>query len=137
MAIRSDTFSLIKPFTATVGANGQATINITQAINGLIWQVFQIGFALNQPALTAQVGAHLNGIPLTSTVFMQAVNFIGFPYKMESFFIGPPYVGLRAGDIIACAVLNATPGDTFTAGCFISEEQDPSSAGRNPQWGMS
>jgi len=134
MTLRSDTFSLIKPFTAVVGSNGQASLSITQAINGLIWQVFQIGFALNQVALAAQVGAHMNGIPLTSTVYMQQVTFSGFPYRMESFFVGPPFVGLKAGDQIVCAVVGATPGDTFTAGAYISEEQDPSAAGRNPQW---
>ena len=134
--LRSDTMSLIKPFTATVAGNGSATAVITMSLNGLIWQVFQIGFALNETALTAQVGAHMNGIPLTSSVLMQPVLFSGFPYKMESFFVGPPYVGLKAGDMITCSVISATPGDTFTAGAYISEEQDPAASGRNPQWFM-
>lgn len=131
--IRSDTFSLIKPFTVTVGSNGQAQVDIAHNINGLIWQVFQIGFALGITSSFAQVGAHLNGIPLTAAVVMQPVTFSGFPYKMESYFVGPPYVGLRAGDKITCAVINATSGDTFTAGAYISEEQDPA-AGSAPWW---
>lgn len=129
--IRSDTFSLIKPFTALVGSDGQATLAIEHTINGIIWQVFQIGFALGVKANFAQVGAHLNGIPLTAAVVMQPVSFDGFPYKMESFFVGPPYVGLKAGDQIVCAVINAQGGDTFTAGAYISEEQDPAAAGHS------
>jgi len=126
--LRSDTFALIKPFTSKIGANGQATIEISHPINGLIWQVFQIGFALGQSAINAQVGAHVNGIPLTSSVLMQPVSFQGIPYAMESFFFGPPYVGLRAGDKIVCSVINATVNDTFTAGAYISEEQDPNAS---------
>lgn len=131
--IRSDTFSLIKPFTASVGSNGQATLDITHNLQGIIWQVYQIGFALGVTASFAQIGAHLNGIPLTAAVAMQPVAFTGFPYKMESYFVGPPYVGLKAGDKITCAVINATSGDTFTAGAYISEEQDPGAAAR-PWW---
>lgn len=131
--IRSDTFSLIKPFTAIVGANGQAQLSITHNLNGIIWQVFQIGFALGKAANFAQVGAHLNGIPLTSSVQMQPVSFSGFPYAMESYFIGPPYVGLKAGDQITCAVITAVAGDVFTAGAYISEDQDPATANR-PYW---
>jgi hypothetical protein len=133
MTLRSDTFTEIQPFQATVNAGGQATLQITHAINGLIWQVFQIGFALNQTALNSQVGAHMNGIPLTAAVLMQQVMFPGFPYLMESFFVGPPYVGLKAGDQITCSVINAVPGDVFTAGAYISEEQDMGKALR-PYW---
>lgn len=123
MAVTNETFSLIKPFTAVVGSNGQATVAITHSLQGILWQIFQIGFALNQTAFQAQVGAHMNGIPLTSAVAMQTVAFTGFPYAMESFFVGPPYVGLKAGDQIVCAVRGATVGDTFTAGAYLSEEQ--------------
>lgn len=123
--IRSDTFSLIKPFVTTVGANGQAQLSITHNLHGIVWQVFQIGFALGKTATSAQCGAHLNGIPLTSAVLMQPVAFTGFPYAMESYFVGPPYVGLKAGDQIVCAVISATNGDIFTAGAYISEELDP------------
>jgi hypothetical protein len=131
MALSNETYSLIKPFTAKVGANGQTSIPITHNQSGLIWQIFQIGFALGVSALTAQVGAHFNGIPLTSSVLMQPVMFVGVPFAMESFFVGPPYVGLKAGDQIVCSVINASPGDIFTAGAFISEEQDP---GISTQW---
>lgn len=131
MALRDDTFSIIHPFTAVVDATGSASVSITHSINGLIWQVFQIGFALNESAISAQVGAHFNGIPLTSSVQMQPVKFKGFPYAMESFFFGPPYVGLRAGDQVVCSVLSATPGDVFTAGAFVSEEQDPGQPGQS------
>lgn len=123
MVIRSDTFSLIKPFMATVNASGQATLSITHSIQGMVWQIFQIGFALNIAAPSPQVGAHMNGIPLTAAVSMQRTSFTGFPYAMESFFVGPPYVGLKAGDQIVCSVIGATTGDTFTAGAYISEEQ--------------
>lgn len=133
MTLRSDTIQQIQPFTAKVGSNGQASVTITQSIHGLIWQVFQIGFGLNQSAINAQVGAHLNGIPLTSSVLMQPVMFQGVPYAMESFFVGPPYVGLKAGDQIVCSVINAVVGDTFTAGAFYSEEQDAGAI--SPWWG--
>lgn len=133
MTIRSDTFSLIKPFVAKVGANGQAQLSITHNLQGIVWQVFQIGFALGIKSTFAQCGAHLNGIPLTSAVQMQPVSFNGFPYAMESYFVGPPYIGLKAGDQIVCAVISATSGDTFTAGAYISEEQDPDAA-VHPYW---
>lgn len=133
MALTDQTFYLIKPFTATIAANGQASVQITHNIQGLIWQIFQIGFALNALAPAPQVGAHLNGIPLTSAVTMQQVTFTGTPFRMESFFVGPPYVGLRAGDVITCSVMGATSGDLFTAGAYISEEKDPG-AGASPWW---
>src|SRR5215469_8446340 len=125
MALTDQTFTLIKPFTAKVNASGQATVEITHNLQGIVWQIFQIGFALNLNTFNPQIGAHFNGIPLTSSVAMQPVGFTGFPYAMESFFVGPPYVGLKAGDKIVCAVTGATSGDTFTAGAYISEEQDP------------
>lgn len=133
MALTNETFTLIKPFQATVAANGQASVTITHSLQGIIWQIFQIGFALGKNAFNPQVGAHMNGIPLTSAVAMQPVAFTGFPYAMESFFVGPPYVGLKAGDSITCAVIGATSGDVFTAGAYISEEQDPGS-GSKPWW---
>lgn len=133
MALTDQTFTLIKPFQAVVGSNQQGTVVITHNLQGIIWQVFQIGFALGKSAFNPQVGAHLNGIPLTSAVAMQPVAFVGFPYAMESFFVGPPYVGLKAGDAITCAVNGATAGDVFTAGAYISEEPDPSS-GPRPWW---
>lgn len=133
MALTDQTFSLIKPFTATVAANGQAAVQITHNIHGLIWQIYQIGFALTQLAPAPQVGAHFNGIPLTAAVTMQQVQFQGTPFLMESFFVGPPYVGLKAGDIITCSVMGANSGDLFTAGAYISEEQDPATS-NSPWW---
>lgn len=134
MTLRSDTIQLIKPFTTKVGSNGQASLTISHNINGLIWQVFQIGFGLNVTAINAQVGSHWNGIPLTSSVLMQPVMFQGVPYAMESFFFGPPYLALKAGDQVVCSVINAVANDTFTAGAFISEEQDMNTP--TPWWGQ-
>jgi hypothetical protein len=129
--LTNETFLLIKPFTAVVGSNGQASVSITQSLQGMVWQIYQIGFSLGKPAPSPQVGAHFNGIPLTSTVTMQTVSFTGVPYAMESFFVGPPYVGLKAGDAITCSVLGAISADTFTAGAYISEETDPAIGARN------
>lgn len=126
MPLTDQTFSLIKPFTGVVASNGKGMTVISHSLKGIVWQIFQIGFALNLKAFNPQVGAHMNGIPLTSAVAMQPVSFPGVPYAMESFFVGPPYVGLKAGDQIVCAVTGATSGDTFTAGAYISEEQDTS-----------
>jgi hypothetical protein len=121
----SDAFSLIHPAQTTVDGTGKGTVEITHSLRGLIWKIYQIGFGLNQTALQAQVGAHFNGIPLTSSVQMQPTSFPGVPYAMESYFVGPPYVILRAGDKLVCSVISATAGDTFTAGAYYSEEQDP------------
>lgn len=114
----------MKPFKGTVGSNGQATAVISRNTQSLIWQMFQIGFALNLAAFNPQVRGYVSGIPLTAAVAMQLVRFTGFPYQMRSYFVGPPCVGLKAGDQIVCAVTNATPGNTFTAGAYIPEEQD-------------
>lgn len=116
---------LIKTFTATVAASGTATVNVEHNIHGLVWKVYQLGLALGKTALTAQVAAHINGIPLTSTVIMQQSAFSSMPtnapYAMESFMVGPPYAILAAGDYIACAVINAVSGDTFTVGAYVDE----------------
>lgn len=124
MALTDQTYTEIRPFTGVVDGTGEGTVIITHSQKGLIWQIFQIGFALNIKAFNPQVGAHFNGIPLTSAVAMQPVSFSGVPYAMESYFVGPPYVGLKAGDQIVCSVTGATNGDTFTAGAYISEELD-------------
>lgn len=124
MALTDQTYTEIRPFTAVVDGTGSGTVIITHSQKGLIWQIFQIGFALNKKAFNPQVGAHFNGIPLTSAVSMQPVSFSGVPYAMESYFVGPPYVGLKAGDQIVCSVTGATSNDTFTAGAYISEEID-------------
>jgi hypothetical protein len=118
---------LIKPFTASVNGSGQATLEVTHSLHGLMWKVYQLGLALNEVALTAQAAAHVNGIPLTSTVIMQQSVFSQLsalgqaPYAMESFMVGPPYIYLQAGDMITVGVINATPGDTFTVGAYVDE----------------
>lgn len=125
----SDTSGLIKPFTAVVGSNGIAVVNITMSIHGLAWVVYQIGFALGQLATAPQVAAHVNSQPLAATVTMQLSAFASIPqqpaYAMESFFVGPPYITLEAGDSITCAVTGAVPGDTFTAAAYVNEILSP------------
>jgi hypothetical protein len=118
---------LIKPFTGTVAANGIVVVNITHGLHGIMWKVYQIGFGLGIAAPSPQVAAHVNGIPLTATVTMQSSAFAQAPagqqppYAMETFMVGPPYIYLQAGDVIACIVLGAVSGDTFTAGAYIDE----------------
>lgn len=120
---------LIKPFQSTVDASGQAVVYVQHDIHGLVWKVYQLGFALGQAAPSPQIGAHVNGIPLAATVTMQPSVFANItvqpynqpPYAMESFMVGPPYVNLDAGDYIVCAVLGATAGDVFTVGAYIDE----------------
>jgi hypothetical protein len=117
---------LIKPFTAQVNSLGQAMVQVEHSLHGLVWKVYQIGMSLNEAANLAQCAAHINGIPLSGAVYMQPCQFPGVPYRMESYFTGPPYIVLSAGDFILCSVINATPGDTFTAGAYVEER--PASA---------
>lgn len=123
---------LIKPFTAKVNASGIAIVTVTQTNHGLSWVVYQIGFALGLAAPSPQVAAHVNSIPLTSTVTMQNSAFASIigqsPYAMESFFVGPPYINLEAGDQLVCAVTGAISGDTFTVGAYVNEITSPSTA---------
>lgn len=118
---------LIKPFIATVNPSGQAVLKVQHSIHSLQWKVFQLGIALGQLAVTAQCAAHVNGIPLTSTVVMQQSVFASLqslgeaPYAMETFMVGPPYPILAAGDYISVGVINATAGDTFTVGAYVDE----------------
>jgi hypothetical protein len=122
---------MIKPFTGTVNASGQAQVIVSQNLHGLVWKVYQLGLALGKVALSAQVAAHVNGIPLTSTVTMQLAAFANMgqapPYAMESFMVGPPYIILSAGDQLVVAVINAVPGDAFTVGAYV-DERDASMA---------
>jgi len=124
-----DTPLLIKPFTGLVNASGIAVVKITHGLHGLAWRVYQIGFALGKLAPSPQVAAHMNGIPLVASVTMQSSAFSQIPqeapYAMETFFYGPPYVNLEAGDYILCAVNGAIVGDTFTVGVFINEMISP------------
>lgn len=121
---------LIKPFTAKVAASGIAVVTITQTNHGLAWIIYQIGFALNQQAPSPQIAAHVNGVPLAATTTMQNSAFAGVtgqsPYAMESFFVGPPYINLEAGDQMVCAVVGAISGDTFTVGAYVNEIPSPS-----------
>ena len=118
---------LIKPFTARIDSTGKATLEIRHDIHGLVWKVFQIGFGLGVVANSAQVAANVNGVPLTTTVTMQVSVFAYMtgkaPYSMETFFYGPPYILLSAGDFIECGVISASPGDTFTAAAYVEEHQ--------------
>jgi hypothetical protein len=126
----ADTPLLIKPFTAQVQSNGIAIVTVTQSNHGLAWVIYQIGLALNQSAPSPQVAAHVNGIPLAATVTMQNSAFAALtgqaPYAMESFFVGPPYVNLEAGDQLVVAVTGANSGDMFTVGAYINEIVSPS-----------
>jgi hypothetical protein len=124
-----NTAGLIKPFTASVAANGVATVIITQTNHGLAWTVFQVGFALGQQAPSPQVAAHNNGMPLVASAPMQVAAFASVPgaapYAMEMFFYGPPYVVLESGDQITCSVVGANPGDVFTAAAYVNEDTSP------------
>lgn len=120
---------LIKPFTAQVKADGQAQLLIMHNVHGLAWKVYQIGFALGIFIAGAQVAGHVNGIPLSGAVIMQQSLFDEAPYAMESYFVGPPYIVLQAGDYIACAVRGATVGDTFTAGAYVEERSSLANLG--------
>lgn len=124
-----NTSSLIKPFTASVGSNGIATVSITQTNHGLAWTIYQIGFALGQQAPSPQVAAHFNSMPLVASAPMQVAAFASTPgaapYAMEMFFYGPPYVVLESGDQITCSVIGANPGDIFTAAAFVDELTSP------------
>jgi hypothetical protein len=118
---------LIKPFMGTVNASGQAVVTVSHGIHGLVWKVYQLGFALGKISLLAQTAAHINGIPLASNVVMQQSVFSQLaglgqaPYAMESFMVGPPYPILSAGDQINVGVINAVAGDIFTVGAYIDE----------------
>lgn len=116
---------LIKPFTAPVNTQGQAIVSIQHNIHGLIWKVYQIGFALGKLAPSPQVAAHVNGVPLASTVPLQPSVFSAIsqqsPYAMESFFVGPPYIILSAGDSIMCGLIAGLSGDVFTAAAYVEE----------------
>lgn len=116
---------LIKAFQSKVPASGGTLLQVRHDLHGRVWKVYQLGFALGVVALQAQVAAHVNGIPLAATVSMQLSVFSTLtgdtPYAMESFMVGPPYIILQAGEYITCGVINATSGDTFTVGAYVTE----------------
>lgn len=124
-----NTPSLIKPFSASVGSNGIAVATVSQNNHGLAWVVYQIGFALGQNAPSPQVAAHFNNQPLVASAAMQVSAFASIPaaapYAMETFFYGPPYVTLEAGDQIVCAVTGATSGDSFSVAAYVQEIASP------------
>lgn len=138
----ADTPSLIKPFTATVGANGIAVVQVGHSIHGQSWIVYQIGFGLGIQAASPQVAAHLQSQPLVASAPFQVSAFAQLPgqspYAMESFFYGPPYVNLEAGDLITCACISATPGDVFSVAAYVNETDSQAAiAARNAQGGYS
>jgi hypothetical protein len=117
------------PFTAPVNAGGDAIVEVSHSLSGIQWKVYQVGLALGQPVSgIAQVAAHLNGAPLAASVNMQPSAFASMtnqghpPYAMESFIVGPPYLYLMAGDQFHIGVVGAVPGDTFTAGVYLDEQ---------------
>jgi hypothetical protein len=121
---------LLMPFTAQVNSSGQAIVQVTHSLSGKQWKVYQMGLALGElvTAGIAQVAASVNGAPLAASVNMQPsafsqLNTLGQPpYAMESFFVGPPYIYLQSGDMMTVGVVNANPGDTFTCGVYLIEE---------------
>lgn len=125
----TDTYTLIKPFTAIVNASGQATITITQTIHGLAWQVMQIGLGLGQLAPSPQIAALVNGVPFVSSVVMAPSVFANFPglapLAMTTELTGPPYPVLEAGDQMLVGVTGANAGDTFTAAAYVNEVPSP------------
>lgn len=135
----ADTPVLIKPFTGKVGSNGIAVVTVTQSNHGLAWIIYQLGLALGQAAPSPQVAAHVNGIPLAATVTMQNSAFASIqqqsPYAMESFFVGPPYVNLEAGDQLVVAVTGANNGDVFTVGAYVNEIVSMATQAANQRWG--
>lgn len=116
---------LIKPFTATVNAGGMAVAVITHSLSGLYWKVYQVGIGLGKLSVSAQVAAHVNGVPLTPTIQLQPSVFANLPgqapYAMESFMVGPPYINLSSGDQMVVGIQGATAGDLFTVAAYIDE----------------
>lgn len=121
---------IIHPFQSVVNGSGQAVVHVTHNLAGITWKVWQLGLSLGQVSLLAQAAAHVNGIPLTSTVLMQKSVFASLPppiseppYAMASFMAGPPHINLRAGDVIVVGIINAIAGDVFTVGAYVDEFQ--------------
>jgi hypothetical protein len=125
----SDTYSLIKPYTAAVNSNGFGVVQITQNNHGLAWQIMQIGMSLGLNANSPQCAANINSIPFVSSTVMATSVFASLtgqaPIALTSVFSGPPYPVLEAGDELTVGVIGATAGDTFTVGLFINEIQSP------------
>lgn len=126
----STTYSLLKPFTATVNGSGFASVDVTQSLHGMAWQVVQVGLGLGQAAPSPQAAALVNGIPFVSTVVMAPsvfANLASAPIAMTSEFSGDPFVTLEAGDVLKIAVSGAIAGDIFTVGAYINEIPSPAS----------
>lgn len=127
-----DVANQIRPFTATVGINGQAIVQIGHSLHGLAWIIYQIGLSLGQAAPSPEISAIVNGVPFVSSVVMSTANLASFPgappAAMVSAFSGPPYPMLEAGDLMQIGVIGAKAGDTFTAGVFMQEIDSPTLA---------
>jgi hypothetical protein len=125
----NDVYTLIKPFTTVVDANGNAVLEISHSIHGLAWQVMQIGLSLGKAAPSPQVAATINGIPFVSSVVMGTSVFASMPgsapVAMTTELTGPPYPVLEAGDKMMVGVTGATAGDIFLAGAYINELESP------------
>lgn len=125
----ADTYSLIKPFTAKVNNSGFAVVDVTHSLNGIAWQVMQVGLALGLNAPSPQCAAIVNGIPFVSAVVMGTSVFSSLlgsaPIAMTSEFSGQPYPVLEAGDVMRVGVIGATSGDTFTVGAYVNEIPSP------------
>jgi len=128
------TYTLIKPFSATVDGNGHAVITISHSLQGIAWQIPQVGLSLGQMATSPEVAAAINGIPFVSSVVLGTSVFASLPgtgvppIAMTTQFSGLPYPTLEAGDQFVIGVIGAAPGDTFTAGAYINEIPSPAQA---------
>lgn len=131
----TETYTLIKPFTAPVNASGFSMVTVSHSLHGIAWEVVQVGMALGLPAPSPQVAAIVNGIPLVSAAVMVQSVFAASPgsapVSMTSAFYGPPYVLLEAGDQMIVGVIGATAGDVFTVGAYVNEIESPSTAAAN------
>jgi hypothetical protein len=124
----TDTYTLIKPFTAKVNASGNAFVDVTHSIHGLAWQVMQVGLGLGVAAPSPQCAALVNGVPFVSSVLMAPSVFASLssaPIAMTSEFSGVPFPTLEAGDVMKIGVTGATSGDIFTVGVYINEIDSP------------
>jgi hypothetical protein len=125
----SDTYSLIKPYSVKTDGSGNGIIEVMHGLNGLAWEIQQIGLSLQQAAPSPQVGVLINSIPWVSSVVMGTSVFAsipGFaPVAMTTQLSERPWAILEAGDRMLIGVVGATPGDMFTAGLFLNEVRSP------------
>ena len=114
-------------------------MTISHGLHGLSWVVYQLGFALGKPALSAQCSAHINGIPLTSMTTYQTSGFASIlgssPYAMVAQMVGPPYINLEAGDQLVCGLSAAAPGDMFSVAVYFNEVESLAQAAQMRKMG--